>query len=175
MVYSEFTYEYEDWLDGESGASRKAWFDTTLGELEAPPVAHVSPQATIRDVVGAMNQHHVGCVLIMEGSQMLGIFTERDVLRRVIPENMNVDLVQVGEVMTPRPDALPAGALLASALRLMALGGFRHLPVLDAHGVPIKVVSMRNILQHVSEAFPKEILNAPLPRESGVSLVAEGG
>lgn len=174
MVYSEFTDEYQDWLAGESGATRGMWFDTTLGELECPPVASVDPDTTLRDVIGIMNDRQVGCVLVMDGNRLVGIFTERDVLRKVIPGNYDIDIARVGELMTLQPETLPSDALLAHALRVMALGGFRHLPVLSDDGTPMAVVSMRRIIQHVSETFPKEILNAP-PERQAAARSAEGG
>lgn len=165
---SEFADEYQDWLDGGNSPRRAAWLDVPVSQLEVGPVLAVTPNTAVRDAIACMNQHHRGAVLVLVRGQLVGIFTERDVLRRVLADELDLATTRVGHVMTPDPDTLAPSATLAQALRTMARGRYRHLAVVDGEGVPTALVSMRRIVQFVCEAFPREILNAPPERPSGI-------
>jgi signal-transduction protein with cAMP-binding, CBS, and nucleotidyltransferase domain len=171
---SEFADEYQDWLGGHAEGRRAPWFDSPVGELDEGPLLKVAPAAALADVIALMNEHHRGAVLVVQGELLLGIFTERDVLRRVVTQGLTLARVQVGELMTANPDTIPEWATLAQALRVMVIGGYRHLPVVDAQGRPKSMVSMRDIIEAVSDAFPKEVLNAP-PEKQRFSWRTEGG
>jgi CBS domain-containing protein len=103
----------------------------------------------------------------------VGIFTERDVLWRVVPRAVDLDATPVSEVMTRDPETLPADCQMAQALRTMALGGYRHIPLVDDSGRPTGLVSMRQIVESLVELFPDEILNAP-PETQHPPTTAEG-
>jgi CBS domain-containing protein len=171
---SEFADEYQDWLGGRPESKRAPWFDSPVGEIDAGPLLKLEPKASLRETIALMNKHHRGAVLVVFGDQLLGIFTERDVLERVVGRALDLDVTKVGELMTPAPDSLPEWATLAQALRVMVTGGYRHLPIVDALGRPRSMVSMRSIIECVSEAFPKEVLNAP-PERQRYSFRSDGG
>jgi signal-transduction protein with cAMP-binding, CBS, and nucleotidyltransferase domain len=171
---SEFADEYQDWLGGHSEGRRAPWFDSPVGELDGGSLLQVAPGTVLADVIALMNEHHRGAVLVVQGERLLGIFTERDVLRRVVSQGLSLAQVQVGELMTANPDTIPEWATLAQALRVMVIGGYRHLPVVDGQGRPKSMVSMRDIIEAVSDAFPKEVLNAP-PEKQRFSWRTEGG
>jgi CBS domain-containing protein len=165
---SEFADEYQEWLEGGPSPRRAAWLDVPVSQLELGPVLAVAPETSVRDAIARMNQHGRGAVLVLERARLAGIFTERDVLRRVLARELELASTPVAEVMTRDPDRLEPSATLAQALRTMARSRYRHLPVVDAAGTPIALVSMRRIVQFVCEAFPREIWNAPPERPSGV-------
>ena len=173
-VGSEFSDEYQDWLEGHLGARRAPWFDVPVGQLERRPLLSTEPTASVKASIDLMNTHRHGAVLVVHGEQLVGIFTERDVLRRVVPRGLSLEDTPVSEVMTSSPDVLSEDATLAQALRTMSRSRYRHLPVVDEHGRPVAVVSMRRIIQYVCDAFPNEIMNAPPERPSGVFSI-EGG
>src|SRR2546422_6027471 len=68
--------------------------------VKGEQVHSISPQTTVLDAIRKMNQHKIGALLVMQGSRVAGMFTERDVLRRVVGEERNPATVTVGEVMT---------------------------------------------------------------------------
>lgn len=171
---SEFADEYQDWLAGNLAAPRAAWFDIPVGQLEPHPLLVVSPDTLIIVAIEQMHAHDRGAVLVVHGEQLVGIFTERDVLRRVLMRGLDPRRAPVCEAMTRTPDVLPEWSTLAQALRTMARARYRHLPVVDGRGRPIAIVSMRRIIQYVCETFPKEILNAPPERQS-CEFTLEGG
>jgi CBS domain-containing protein len=134
----------------------------------------VFPQtATVTEAMRAMQNEHRGCVVITEDgtpdSRLIGIFTERDILYRVVDRGRNPATLPLSEVMTVDPDGVPRGATLAWVLNEMAVGGFRHVPVVDAAGRPVFVISVRDVVHLLVEFFPTEILTLPPRyRESGV-------
>ena len=150
----------------DAPASRRT-FDTKLLQepltlLRSRPPLALADSATVKD---AMKRHHRGCVLItQEGtvrSPLTGIFTERDVLLKVIDSGRNPATVPLGEVMTRDPEALPIDAKLAWALNMMSVGGYRHLPVTDHRRWPAFIISVRDIVEFLVESFPAEVLNLP--------------
>ena len=121
--------------------------------------------ASVTDAMRAMQRERRGCVLVTaDGSpntRLTGIFTERDVLNRIVDRGRNPADLPIGDVMTTEPEALPAEASLAWVLNKMAVGGFRHVPVVDDKGIPVKVVSVRDVVEFLVDFFPGDILNLP--------------
>jgi len=87
------------------------------------------------------------------------------VLFRIVDRGKNPATLPLGDVMTPDPEVLPDNASVASALNKMSLGGFRHVPVVDQEHRPRFVVAVRDVVEYLVEAFPREVLN--LPPETG--------
>ena len=120
---------------------------------------------TVTDAMRAMQRERRGCVLITTDgtakTRLSGIFTERDVLYRVVDRGRNPADLPLGEVMTPDPEAVPEGASIAWVLNKMAVGGFRHVPVVDELGGPAFVVSVRDVVEFLVDFFPGDVLNLP--------------
>ncbi len=119
----------------------------------------------VSEAMNAMQRDHRGCVLITEDgtqrSRLTGIFTERDILLRIINRGRNPATVTLDEVMVRDPESLSADASIAWVLNKMSVGGFRHVPAVDEEGHPAIIVSVRDVVQFLVEAFPNEILNLP--------------
>ena len=124
----------------------------------------------VSEAMRAMQREHRGCVLVTEdGSQrspLTGIFTERDVLLRIIDRGRNPGTLTLAEVMIRDPECLTVDAPLAWVLNKMSVGGFRHVPAVDDEGCPVLIVSVRDVVEFLVQSFPSEILN--LPPEFGV-------
>jgi len=129
----------------------------------------LSRQDSVTDAVRAMQAEHRGVVVVTQdgtpGSRVVGIFTERDVLFRIVDGGRNPATLAVGEVMTQDPECLVEDHSVASVLNLMSVGGFRHVPVVDGHGRPLFVVSVKDVVQFLVEAFPGEVLNLGADRQ----------
>ena len=121
--------------------------------------------AFVKDAMQAMQRRHRGCVIISEdgtpSSRLTGIFTERDILLKVIDCGRNPATIPLRDVMTVEPETLALDAKLARALNMMSVGGFRHIPVTDAQGRAAFIISVRDIVEYLVESFPSEILNLP--------------
>lgn len=116
----------------------------------------VAPQATtVAKAAQLMAAKNVGAVLVLKGRRLVGIFTERDAVFRVIAAGRDVETTQIGEVMTADPITVPADEIFGRALLLMHDHGFRHVPVVD-EGVPVGIVSSRSALDPEMEEFVSE-------------------
>ncbi len=82
-------------------------------------------------------------------------------MSNVVANDLDMDTTSASEVMTPRPETLPAGSELVYALHKMAVGGYRHVPLLDEDGAPVAVVSMRDIVDYIVSLYQQEVLNLP--------------
>jgi CBS domain-containing protein len=130
----------------------------------------LSTTSTVTEAMRAMQRGHCGCVVVTDDgtgkSKVTGIFTERDVLFRVVDRGRNPAQLPLAEVMTPNPETLSVRSAVAYALNKMSVGGFRHIPVVDDEYRPAFVVSVRDVVEFLVEAFPREVLNLP-PVEGG--------
>ncbi len=100
---------------------------------------------TVLDAAHRMKQDGKGALLVVEGSKLIGIFTERDALFRVIAAGRDPATTTLSEVMTPQPQTIHPDEPFLHAMRIMHRGGFRHLPVAE-HGRPLGMVSARDAL-----------------------------
>ena len=120
---------------------------------------------TVTEAMRAMQREHRGCVLVTDDgtkeSKLLGIFTERDVLLRIVDRGKTPATLPISEVMTPDPECLAVDSTVAHALNKMSVGGFRHVPVVDQEHRPAYVVSVRDVVEFLVEAFPREVLTLP--------------
>jgi CBS domain-containing protein len=138
------------------------------------PAVTVAPETSMREAIRAMNDHRVGCVLVVERGRLAGVFTERDVLTKVAALGLNVDVTPVAEGMTPDPECLTLDDGIAYALNMMSVGGFRHIPLVDSEQRPTGVVAMRNIVDYIVDLFPAEVLNLPPSPAHGITRAREG-
>ena len=137
-----------------------------------------SGEHTVSEAMSAMQQQGRGAVLITDdgtqASRITGIFTDRDVLLRVVGHGRNPALLPIAEVMTPDPEHLPSEATIAWVLNRMGLSGFRHVPVVDEGGRPMFIISVRDVVQFLAEFFPREVLNLPPEFGGGCVRAREG-
>jgi CBS domain-containing protein len=106
-------------------------------------IYQLSQQDTVRAAADLMKARKCGSVLITAGDVLIGIFTERDVVFRVVAEGRDPAKTRLGEVMTANPVTVGPHEPAISALRLMEDSGFRHLPVVE-DGRILGVVSRRD-------------------------------
>jgi CBS domain-containing protein len=145
----------------------------SVSRLYPTPPRRVTPEQTVADTVALMREHRVGCVLVCAGEQLVGLFTERDLMRRVLAAGRPFSL-PVTAVMTPDPVVVQPKDPIGVAIRKMEEGGYRHLPVVDASGRPVGILSVKRIVHYLVEHFPATIYNLP-PDPSKFSDKAEGG
>jgi CBS domain-containing protein len=118
---------------------------TTLEAIMTREVFVTPPGASVSDVAGSMLRARFGSAIVMEGSMLLGIFTERDVLRAAA-SGSDLGSSRVSDWMTADPVTAEPGMDTDEAIELMMSNGFRHLPVLDGARL-IGVVSLRDIVR----------------------------
>ncbi len=108
-----------------------------------------------------LQQYHLGCVVIEEDDKVTGIFTERDVLMKVLGNRLDFTTEFVKEYMTKNPHRLQMDDPLAYALNLMVDGGFRHVPIVDDHDKTVGLISMQDVVNHLGNFFYDEVMNLP--------------
>ncbi len=95
--------------------------------------AKLSKDATVKEACRLMRDRRVGAILVVgEGDELVGLFTGRDAVARVVAESLDPDATALSKVMTANPDTIGPNAHAVEALRMMQDGGYRHLPILDA-------------------------------------------
>jgi CBS domain-containing protein len=111
----------------------------------------VAPTMPVGDVLKLMVKNKIGCVVVAEENRTLGIFSERDALRKINTDAAKLAARPVSEFMTPNPQTLVADAKIAFAVQRMDAGGYRHLPVVGQQGELVGIISARDILRHLTD------------------------
>jgi CBS domain-containing protein len=111
-------------------------------------VFSVSPEDTVYDALMLMADRNVGAVLVMEGSELRGILTERDYARKGIVQGRASKDTKVGEIMTPRIICVAPGVTADECMVLMTDQRVRHLPVMDA-GRVVGVISIGDVVRAI--------------------------
>ena len=105
----------------------------------------ISPEATVLQATQLMTEHHIGSLIVMDGGKVAGIFTERDVLRRVVVNEAAPAQVKVRDVMTARVIYCTPDTDIEDASRILKDARIRHLPVLDGDGKLIGIISIGDL------------------------------
>ena len=120
--------------------------------MERTKFITAAPTGTVSEAARLMASKDAGAVLVVEGGQLIGIFTERDVVFRVIAKGRDPKTTPLREVMTTEPKTLDPTQCYGHALVIMQENGFRHVPVVDA-GKAIGIISSRNAMDPDLEEF----------------------
>jgi CBS domain-containing protein len=131
-----------------------------LGSLPLFVPTCVSVGTSLGETLRLMRAEKVGVVLVCDGERLAGIFTERDVLNKLLEHGVD-ESEPVDRYMTPDPEALGLDDTLGDAVRLMTQHGYRNIPLLDEGGKRVGIVAARDIVHFVAEHFPAEVVNLP--------------
>jgi CBS domain-containing protein len=131
----------------------------TVDEAHPAKPLCVAPEDSIRHVMRLLKQGATGAAMVCREGKLLGIFTERDALK-LLADTSNLD-EPVASVMVRDPVTLRTDDTVGKAIGLMAAGGFRRLPVVDAQGRVTGVLKVSGILRYLVEHFPKTVYTLP--------------
>jgi CBS domain-containing protein len=131
----------------------------SVSRLQPTPPWQVAPTQSVFEATALMREKSVGCVLVCQESKVVGIFTERDLLRRVLAQDKPLS-APVSESMTYEPVSVHPKDPIATAIRRMEEGGYRHLPVV-VDGKPVGILSVKRIVHYLVEHFPATVYNLP--------------
>lgn len=123
--------------------------------MEQRKLLTAGPETTVFEAAKMMAKKGVGAVLIVEGKRLVGIFTERDAVIRVMAKGLDPRVTQLASVMTPEPKTAEPDASFGRALIMMHENRFRHVPVVQG-GEPVGIVSARYALDPDMEEFVSE-------------------
>ncbi len=135
---------YEDELE-------RALCETHIKDMRITPVYSVGKDTPVNDVIELMWVKEISCVVVVDDTDKpLGVFSSRDVLNKVAG-NDAVRSKPISEIMTPNPRAVYATESPAKALNMMAVGGFRHIPVLNADDKVVGILAPRRTTTFLQE------------------------
>ena len=128
------------------------FYQTVRTLMDPRKLILVPGSMTVREAAKLMKSKRYGAVLVTEGDDLLGIFTERDAIFRVIAVGLDPETTPLVEVMTKEPKTITPDKTFGHAMLMMHEGGFRHVPVVD-DGKLVGMVSSRNALDPDLEEF----------------------
>jgi len=134
----------------------------------------LNEKVTLGEAIGKIQTEHVGCVLLENNNKISGIFTERDIVQKIVGNIHNLENEYVIDFMTQTPDVLRQNDALSFALNKMIDGGYRHIPIINESDKPIGVISMQDIINHLGDYFYEDIKNLP-PHPVRTQRHREGG
>ncbi len=134
----------------------------SVGRLGPTPARQVDAGRPVADAVEVLRREQVGCLLVTHGGKVVGIFTERDLLTRVLAAGLPLN-TPLRECMTARPVMVSPHESVKAAVQKMQDGGYRHLPVVDEESRPVGILSAKRIVQYIVEYFPAVVYTQAPP------------
>ena len=157
---SEFHDEYSESLDAEFRKLEDALLSDEVGLLAPSEPICLPPDASVAEAVTRMvDSHRAGVVIVDPAGRLVGIFTERDLLTRVVRQGRELGRTRLEEVMTVDPEALTPDDRICFAINRMHNAGYRTVPLVDADHRPIGVVTVNDVVGWLARVFPEAILN----------------
>ena len=162
----EFEDEYSATIDDDLDGSEI--LDAAGGALATDTIAVLSPaepiclseKATVHEAVQIMlARRQAGVLVTDEAGRLAGIFTERDVLTRVVGKDLDAHRTSLATVMTRNPEALTARDRVAYAVHCMSVAGYRTIPLVDPENRPIGIVTVSDVVRWLANLFPEAVLN----------------
>jgi CBS domain-containing protein len=134
-----------------SNCVERSLMEDRVGALRPKSPITIRPNTTLHSAIQAMLACEIGTLLVTDhGGKLVGILSERDLLTKVVGLRHDYGQLPASDFMTPSPEAVGQDDTLNFALHKMDAGGYRHLPVI-ANGVPLGVISVRDMLRHIVE------------------------
>lgn len=140
--------------------------------LETDDYVCIEPSTPLSEAIEQMKRDEGGCAIVCEGRRIVGIFTERDLLTKVIGEDVDMQM-PVKELMSPVVATLSEEAVIGDAVRLMNEKSYRNIPLVK-DGELVGSVSVFDVITYLAESYPKETMNLP-PVPAQVMDTPEGG
>ncbi len=127
-----------------------------VADVKTVPLAMIASDDRASDAVQRLAEHHIACLMVMEENQLVGVFTERDVLMKLAESYDDWHDRPVREFMTPRPAVVSESDSVASAVCVLAVQGYRHVPVLDVDDEVVGIASPNRILDFLQKQLAGE-------------------
>lgn len=128
-----------------------------VGQLGPKEIPILQGEQTVADAVRQMRAHSHGSAMVCRAGKLIGIFTERDLLK-LLAEGKPLEQ-PLSSVMTARPRTVTLDDALMTVIQLMDEGGYRRLPVVDSSGSPVGIVDVKSVVHFLVEHFPKAVYN----------------
>jgi len=127
--------------------------EETVEAIQSQPFASVTPDTPIGAAVDQLAELEIGCLLVAEANKLVGVFSKRDVLDKVADRYEEIKNHPVSEVTSSNPIYVYDTDSAAAALHVMAVSGFRHVPVMNVNDELVGIVSPQRVLAFLQERF----------------------
>lgn len=176
MLYDLAIDEELEQMDQEEAL--RAWdareIQVSLKELMRPIVT-IDINCSVNEAIDLLLANNIGAAPVVEDDYLRGIFSERDVLNRILNKQVgDLDSISVKQFMIPDPQTANPDDSLSTAVLYMARGHYRHVPIVDTENRPIGMVSIRDVISYLVEEFSQEVLALP-PRPVRDAMKAREG
>lgn len=156
----------------------RAWnareIQTSLKDLMRPIVT-IDISSSVNEAIDLLLANNVGAAPVVRHGYLCGIFSERDVLNKILDKPVgDLDHISVEKFMIADPQTAKPEDSLNTAILYMAHGNYRHVPIVDTENCPIGMVSIRDVVSYLVEEFPQEVLTLP-PRPVRDAMKAREG
>jgi len=125
--------------------------------IEEQEVISCPSETTVSEAALLMKRHEIGALMVVDDGKLVGVFTERDALFRVVAEGRDTQSTRLADVMTVHPQTIDPDQSFVQALHMMHEGRYRHVPVVE-NGRPVGMISARDALGPELEDFVYELL-----------------
>lgn len=150
---------------------REILMSTRISQLALKSVPILSPDDTVQHAASEMRSHSHGSALVCEAGRLVGVFTERDLLRW-LADGRSLD-APTSDAMTAQPQTVSPDDALFSAIGYLDQGGYRRVPVVDSQGAPIGIIDVKTIVHFFVEHFPTAVYNQS-PQDKQTTSDREG-
>jgi CBS domain-containing protein len=140
--------------------------------LETDDYFYVEPTAPLSEAIEQMKRDEGGCVIVCEDARVVGIFTERDLLNRIVGQDADLS-APVRDWMSHNVETLGMDATIGDAVRVMNEKGYRNIPLVENEKL-VGSISVFDVITYLAESYPKETMNLP-PVPAQVMDTQEGG
>ncbi|MXV73698.1 CBS domain-containing protein [Candidatus Poribacteria bacterium] len=163
MLYDLAIDEELEQMDED--AALKAWsaqeIQISLKDLMRPIIT-IDINSSTNEAIDLLLANKIGAAPVIENDTLRGIFSERDVLNKILNKQVgDLDVISVEEFMIADPETAQPEDSLNTAILYMARGGYRHVPIVDTENRPVGMVSIRDVISYLIEEFPQEVLTLP--------------
>ena len=132
-----------------------------IKDLQLAELISINEDSSIQEVIDLLNSKSMGCMVATDSSgRTSGIFTERDVLRKIIGKDIDLKTAKLKDYMTPNPETLTIDDPIAFALNRMSDGSFRHIPI-EENGSVKYMLSIKDVVDHIAFIYRQSVLNLP--------------
>lgn len=138
-----------------------------------PRLVQAPSTLSVQDAIDLMQKQRAGYIVIADSKKCVGIFTETDVIRRILDQNVDMKR-PVRDFMTPAPITLRLEDSVGKAIEVMGKNRLYHIPLVNEKGELVQVISVRTLIRFLAEFYPAEVLNLP-PDPNQVMKTPEGG
>jgi len=157
----EFNQMYGKESEAENKIAKAIKLTDNISSIGIKKAILKDEETSIQSVIESMQTTHSSCIIIINNDKITGIFTERDVVTKIVSKNVDIKNEKICNYMTNNPETLQPDDSIAFALNKMTEGGFRHIPIVHSNSKDIFIISMQDIINSISNYYFNDIVNLP--------------